>query len=404
MVNMEIIVQKYGGTSMGDSERIKHVASKIVKAKKEGYRVVAVVSAQAGVTDALVQKAKEISKTPCPKELDLMLSTGEQISVALLSMAIKELGEEAVSMNCTKLGILTDARFNDARIQDIKTDNIMDSFKTADIIIATGFQGLTIDNQITTLGRGGSDTSAVAIAAALGASCVDIYTDVDGVFTADPKCVCDAKKIDRMSYQEMIEMSASGAKVLHLRSVVLAAKYHLAIHLRSSFKDMEGTIITEEENMENVVVRGVAHSVHHGIISLSEFPGPSKNVAHLFKAIADAGVNVDVITQSEYKNKVCDVSFTVSGDVYPKAFSIAKGVAESYGVKKIKGTDDVARVSIIGIGMKSNPGVAAKVFETLSDEGIEIDMITTSDINISCIVAQKDYAKAVQAIHLAFQL
>ena len=402
---MALVVQKYGGTSVANTERIMAVAKGVVKTKRAGKDVVVVVSAPAGLTDQLIGRAKEITSSPCPRELDMILATGEQVSISLLAMAIHSLGEEAISFTSGQIGLLTDDNHNKAKIKSIDTQKINEALSMGKIVIVAGFQGVTENLEITTLGRGGSDTSAVAIGVALNASEVEIYTDVDGIYTADPRCVPEAKKIDKLSFREMLEMAGAGAKVLHLRSVELAAKNGLPIHLRSSFSEGIGTYVVEEDlSMENVSVRGVAHTTNHAKITVSGLPSASKNIAYLFKSIADANINVDVITQNDFKGNQCSLAFTVSEEEFDRAMTITQRVGSEMGALSVDGDKGIARVSIIGIGMKSSPGVAAQVFQCLSDHGIEIEMITTSDINISCIVPQKDYAKAVRAIHLAFEL
>lgn len=401
---MALMVQKYGGTSMADTSCIKQVAERIVKTKKNGFDVVVVVSAQAGVTDLLIEKAKAISDKPCPRELDMILCTGEQISIGLLSMALQEMGYEAISYTSAQIGLKTDGLYTKAKIKGIETQKIEQALNQGKIVILPGFQGVTDALEITTLGRGGSDTSAVAIAVALKADALEIYTDVDGVYTADPRVVQNAKKMQRIDFDEMLEMAGSGAKVLHLRSVELAAKHHLPIHLRSTFDEAEGTLVKEVDDMEEAVVRGVAHSIDNGKITLAGIPSDSDTFVTLFEAIANANIIVDVITQSESTEQGKVVTFTVSNTEYEMALDIARQIAKAKKVKSVKGDRGVARVSVIGVGMKSSPGVASKVFRALSDENIDIQMVTTSNINISCLIDQSHYHRAVNAIHKAFEL
>lgn len=399
---MEILVQKYGGTSM---TRVKEVAKRVVLSKKSGHHVVVVVSAQAGMTDALISKSREVSASPCLRELDMMLATGEQVAISLLAMAIKALGEEAISYNSAQIKLVTDDRHSDARILSVDTDKIIKALESGKVVVLAGFQGVTATNEVTTLGRGGSDTSAIAIAAALNAKVVEIYTDVDGVYTADPRCVPDAKKIKKISYAEMLEMAGSGAKVLHLRSVEMAAKNRITVHLRSTFEMTEGTyVVDEEDKMETVLVRGVAHTIDQAKINIWGMKGNSTAVAELFEAISNAGIVVDVITQSDSSQGEKNVTFTIHNRDYKQALMVTKVIGKKFGAKAVDGESEVARVSVIGIGMKSAPGVAAKVFKSLSEEGIPIDMITTSNINISCIVPRSDYMRAIHAIHKAFNL
>lgn len=402
---MNIIVQKYGGTSMADAKCVKNVAQKVVRTKRNGNKVVVVVSAPAGMTDDLVKRAKEISEKPSGRELDMILATGEQVSISLLAMAIKELGEDAISFTSAQVGIITDNNHNRAKIESIDTSKILEAFDQDKIVIIAGFQGVTKNLEITTLGRGGSDTSAVAIGVALEANEVEIYTDVDGVYTADPRIVPNAHKIDKISFDEMLEMAGSGAKVLHLRSVELAAKNHLPIHLRSSFTDTIGTYVVEEdEEMEKVLVRGVAHTTNNAKITLANVPHTSQNIAYIFSEISEHNINVDVITQNYVDIDKLTISFTVAEEDYDKALELCKELGENVHAQSVFGNQDIAKVCIIGVGMKSTPGVATRVFSCLARNNVEIDMVSTSDINISCIVPQKDYQKSVQAIHDEFEL
>lgn len=402
---MSIIVQKYGGTSMANSECVKNVAEKVVSAKRKGHEVVVVVSAPAGMTDHLVNRAKEITEKPSGRELDMILATGEQISISLLAMAIKALGEDAISFTSAQVGIITDNNHNKAKIEAINTDKLLKSLGEGKIVIIAGFQGVTKDLEITTLGRGGSDTSAVAIAVALNATEVEIYTDVDGIYTADPRVVPNAHKMDYITFDEMLEMAGSGAKVLHLRSVELAAKNNMPIHLRSSFSEAIGTyVIDEEEKMEHVLVRGVAHTTNNAKITIANIENTSKNIALIFKTISDANINVDVITQNYINSDRSTISFTVAQEEYDRALELSKDLGRKLKADEVYGNENVAKVCIIGVGMKSTSGVAARVFTCLADHNVEIDMVSTSDINITCVVNQDDYAKAVIAIHNEFEL
>lgn len=402
---MSIIVQKYGGTSMANSECVKNVADKVVKAKRDGHDVVVVVSAPAGMTDHLVSRAKEIMDKPSGRELDMILATGEQISISLLAMAIKALGEDAISFTSAQVGIFTDSNHNKAKIEMIDTTRLEQALLEGKIVIIAGFQGVTKDFEITTLGRGGSDTSAVAIGVALGAKEVEIYTDVDGIYTADPRVVPNAHKIDRITFDEMLEMAGAGAKVLHLRSVEMAAKNHLPIHLRSSFTDTIGTYVTDEEDsMEQALVRGVAHTTNNAKITISSIENTSKNIAEIFETISSENINVDVITQNYAKKNKITLSFTVAQEEFEHALLISKKLGKRLNAEDVYGTEDVAKVCIIGVGMKSTPGVASRVFQCLASNDVEIDMISTSDISITCVIRQSDYSKAVLAIHSAFEL
>lgn len=401
---MAIIVQKYGGTSMANKKCIQNVVDQILLAKSKGYGVVAVVSAQAGVTDDLIAKAKELCEKPCERELDMILSTGEQVSIGLLSIALKARGCEAISFTSGQIGIKTDGLYSKAKIKTVETEKILEALSQDKVVILPGFQGVTETHEITTLGRGGSDTSAVAIAVALSADCLEIYTDVDGIYTADPRLVKDAKKIECLGFDEMLELAGSGAKVLHLRSVELAAKHQMPIHLRSTFSNGLGTFVKEDENMEEAVVRGVAHSIDNGKITLFGVQKGSLAWIELFETIAGEHVVVDVITQSICESGEKVITYTVSDGDFEKALNLSRDFALKHGIKKVSGDRGVARVSVIGVGMKSSPGVASKVFKALSDHNIEIQMITTSNINISCLIDQSHYHTAVNAIHRAFDL
>lgn len=402
---MSIIVQKYGGTSMANSDCVKNVAEKVVRSKRSGHDVVVVVSAPAGMTDLLVNRAKEITDKPSGRELDMILATGEQISISLLAMAIKALGEEAISFTSAQVGIFTDENHNKAKIETIDTTKIIKSLTEGKVVIIAGFQGVTKDLEITTLGRGGSDTSAVAIGVALKADEVEIYTDVDGIYTADPRVVPNAHKIHRITFDEMLEMAGSGAKVLHLRSVELAAKNHMPIHLRSSFNDEMGTyVMDEEENMEQALVRGVAHTTNNAKITIANIENKPQNIATIFKTISDANVNVDVITQNVVDQNRITISFTVAEEEYDRALRLSNDLGKQLHAEAVYGTEDVAKVCIIGVGMKTTPGVASRLFQCLADQGVHIEMVSTSDINITCVVSKADYAKAVLAIHQAFEL
>lgn len=402
---MSIIVQKYGGTSMANSDCVKNVAEKVVRSKRGGHDVVVVVSAPAGMTDHLVNRAKEITDKPSGRELDMILATGEQISISLLAMAIKALGEEAISFTSAQVGIFTDENHNKAKIETINTTKIIKALTEGKVVIIAGFQGVTKDLEITTLGRGGSDTSAVAIGVALKADEVEIYTDVDGIYTADPRVVPNAHKIHRITFDEMLEMAGSGAKVLHLRSVELAAKNHMPIHLRSSFNDEMGTyVMDEEENMEQALVRGVAHTTNNAKITIANIENKPQNIATIFKTISDANVNVDVITQNVVDQNRITISFTVAEEEYDRALRLSNDLGKQLHAEAVYGTEDVAKVCIIGVGMKTTPGVASRLFQCLADQGVHIEMVSTSDINITCVVSKADYAKAVLAIHQAFEL
>lgn len=400
---MSLLVQKYGGTSVADTERVKAVAEKIVKQKLAGNDIVAVVSAPAGITDKLIGKAKEICNAPCRREMDVLLSTGEQINIALLAMAIKNLGHEAVSYTAAQIGIKTTSHHNRAKIMSIDTKRIKESLKKNHIVIVAGFQGMTEDNDYTTLGRGGSDTTGVALGVALGVDNVDIYTDVDGVYTADPRIVKNAKKIEEICYEEMLELSATGAKVLHSRSVELAYKNNISVHLRSSFVEFRGTIIHGGvDSMENCVIRGISHSEHEARITIKGVPDESGVAARIFNHIARENINIDIIVQGGGKGDYNDVSFIVKEENYDEALELSREAAKEVGASGVEGNKNVAKISVVGVGIKSNPGVAAKIFDAFGKEKINIDMISSSEIKVSCVIDQKDLERALNALHSQF--
>ncbi len=401
---MPVIVQKYGGTSVGDTDRIKNVARRICSTQDEGYQVVAVVSAMGDSTDELLRMAHEISSEPAERELDMLLSNGERISVALLAMAIHAMGHEAISLSGRQAGIQTNTVFTKARITGVETGRLREELDSGKIVLVAGFQGVSVDEDITTLGRGGSDTTAVAIAAALEAEECEIYTDVDGVYTADPRVVGLARKIDKISYQEMLEMAATGAEVLMLRSVEYAQKFNVPLHVRSSFTDETGTWVREEdETMEKAVVSAVAHKTDESKLTLLRLPDRPGVAATVFGDLAEAGVNVDMIIQNVSEQGTTDISFTVVQAELPAAQQALDRITDELGVAYIIG-EQMGKVSIIGAGMKSYPGVAAKMFQTLADESINIEMISTSSIKVSCVIERNRVEDAVRALHTAFNL
>ncbi|MEJ5185771.1 MAG: aspartate kinase [Candidatus Geothermincolales bacterium] len=402
---MSLVVQKYGGTSVADTEKIKNVARRVVATKEEGNQVVVVISALGDTTDRLLQLAHSISKRPPARELDMLLSTGEQISVALLSMAIHELGHDAISFTGAQVGLITDSAHTKARIIRVEGGSIEESLRQGKIVIVAGFQGVTVDNQITTLGRGGSDTTAVALAAALGADICEIYTDVDGVFTADPRLVPEARKIPRLSYEEMLEMAATGAKVLQLRSVEFARNYRVVVHVRSSFHQGEGTwIVPGEESMERAIISGVTHELGEAKVTVLDVPDRPGVAASLFRALADANINVDMIIQNVSEDNRTSISFTVMKEDAERAAEISREVAERLGAGGVTVDENIAKVSLVGAGMKTHPGVAARMFEALAEKGINIEMISTSTIKISCVVRADQVEEAVRAVHSKFGL
>ncbi len=400
-----LVVQKYGGTSVGDLERIRNVARRIAKYKDEGHDVVVVVSAMAGETDRLLNLAHELVEEPSPRELDMLVATGEQVSSALLAMALNAMGYPAKALVAFQIPIKTDELFGKARIRDIATDRMLEELKKGYILIIAGFQGITEGGDITTLGRGGSDTTAVAIAAALGADVCEIFTDVDGVYTADPRVVPRARKIKRISYDEMLELASMGAKVLEIRSVEFAKIYKVPVHVRSSFSDEPGTMVVEEdETMEKVLVSGVTYNRNEARISLYGVPDRPGVAAQIFGPIAEAGIVVDMIIQTGRPDGRADMTFTVPKTDFKKTLRLVEGLAEKLGLEKIEGSEEIAKVSIVGAGMRAHPGVAAKMFEVLAQHGINIHMISTSEIKISCVIDEKYTELAVRALHEAFGL
>lgn len=397
---------KFGGTSVKGPEEIKRAARRIVAARENGKRVVAVLSARGKTTDELVAQAHEISARPVAREMDMLLSTGERISCALCAMAIHDMGHEAISLTGSQAGIVTDSSHTKARIIDVRADRIRQALDQDRIVLVAGFQGVsTTSRDVTTLGRGGSDTTAVALAAALGAEVCEIYTDVRGVYSADPRIVPDARMLPVVSFEEMLEMAASGAGVLQLRSVEYARNHGVQIHCRSSFEDDPGTfVVSEEETMEQPFVTAVTHSDAEARVTLTGVRDEPGVAGRIFSALADANVNVDVIIQNEPVggDQLADLSFTVDRGELP----IAREVIDSLGnvSVKVRAEEQIGKVSIVGAGMRSHPGVAAKVFQTLGEEGINIEMISTSPIKISCVIAADRVTDAVRALHAAFEL
>jgi aspartate kinase len=402
---MSLIVQKYGGSSVANPERIKNVARRIVAVKKAGNDVVVVVSALGDTTDELIDLAKKVTDSPSEREMDMLMATGEQISAALLSMAIHHLGHSAISFNGAQVGIYTDNVHTKAKIRSISTERIHKALKDNFIVIVAGFQGVTEDHDVTTLGRGGSDTTAVALAAVLKADECEIYTDVNGVFTTDPRIVKDARRIPRISYDEMLELASLGAKVMHSRSIEFAKKYHVTIHVRSSFNDEPGTLIVEEaKEMEDIVIRGVTADKDQAKVTIGKVPDKPGVAAKIFKVLADAHINIDIIVQNVSEQGHTDISFTVGQSDLQKTMKVLKDVCQEIKAGKVDSDDQIAKFSVVGIGMKSHAGVAASLFETLAHEGINIEMISTSEIKISCVIRKAHADKAVQAVHKKFGL
>lgn len=400
---MQILVQKFGGTSLADANLIKNVAQRVVNAKKKGYQVVVVVSACGHSTDELLQLAKSISSHPSEREIDMLLATGEQVSIALLAMAIEKLGYSSISFTGYQAGIFTDKAHTKARIIKIQPDSILKALKEDKIVVVAGFQGMSEEMEITTLGRGGSDTTAVALAAALNAEMCEIYTDVEGVYTADPRLITKATKLNKVSYEEMLELASLGALVLQPRAVEFAKYHKVTLHVRSSFCDSKGTLVEEAVEMEKYhLVSGVAHDLNVakiGIFNLPDEPGVAKR---LFKVLADNHINVDMIIQSWMYNGKNDIAFTVTRDDLEKTLPVVEQVSKELNASGTAYNDHVAKVSIVGASMVTNPGVAATMFEALADEGINIEMISTSEIKISCVIAESQALQAVKVLHAKF--
>jgi aspartate kinase len=403
---MALVVQKYGGTSIGDPERIKNVARRVLHTKNQGHQVVVVVSAMAGETDKLLRLAQQVTPNPDERELDVLVSTGEQVSISLLAISLKAMGCDAKSYLGFQIKIATDSAFGKARITGIESEKIRDDLKNGRVVVVAGFQGVDEAENITTLGRGGSDTTAVAVAAALKADVCEIYTDVDGVYTADPNVCSKARKLTKISYDEMLEMASLGAKVLQIRSVEFAKKYNVPIHVRSSFNDNPGTIVCEEDReMERVVVSGVTYNKNEAKIEAMRLPDVPGVAAKLFKPIADANIVVDMIIQTSSTEKgYADVAFTVPKSDFVKTLQIVKETLRVIGGKEVVADENIAKVSIVGVGMRSHSSVATQMFTALAKEGININMISTSEIKISCIIDSKYTELAVRALHDAFGL
>ena len=404
---MALIVQKYGGTSMGSPERIKNVARRVAKYRAAGHQVVVVVSAMSGETNRLIALAKEIQPTPDPRELDVVISTGEQVSIGLLCMALKGMGLEARSYTGAQVRILTDDAFNKARILSIDEANIRTDLDAGKVVVVAGFQGVDEAGNITTLGRGGSDTTGVALAAALKADECEIYTDVDGVYTTDPRIVPEARKLDRVTFEEMLEMASLGSKVLQIRSVEFAGKYKVKLRVLSSFQDEgEGTLITVEEgkNMEQPIISGIAFNRDEAKLTVLGVPDRPGVAYQLLGPIADANIDVDMIIQNVGHDGTTDFSFTVNRSEFEKAKAVLEGVRQHIGAREILGDNKICKVSAVGVGMRSHPGVASQMFRALAEEGINIQMISTSEIKISVVIDEKYLELAVRVLHKSFGL
>ena len=401
-----IIVQKYGGTSVGNTDRIKAVAERVVSTLRQGHKVVVVVSAMSGETDKLIGLAHQVASNPPEREMDLLLSSGERVTTALTAMAICDLGQKATALTGRQAGIMTDAAHTKAKIEKIIADKLKKSLDEGYCVVLAGFQGITEGGDITTLGRGGSDLSAVAVAAAVNADLCEIYTDVDGVYTTDPNIVPDAQKLDKISYEEMLELASLGAKVLQTRSVEFAMNYNVPVVVRSSFNNNPGTLVTKEDkDMEKVVVSGVAYDKNQAKITVLSVPDQPGIAARLFNKIAGANIVVDVIVQNVSSDGLsADISFTVPKTDSKKALQIAEEVAKDLGAKGVTVRDDLAKISIVGVGMRTHSGVAAEMFETLAKHGVNIMAISTSEIKVSCLINAKYTELAVRVLHERFGL
>ncbi|HUO47935.1 MAG TPA: aspartate kinase [Acidimicrobiales bacterium] len=402
---MPLVVQKYGGTSVGDAERIRAVADHVARTHRNGEDVVVVVSAMGKTTDDLLRLANDVSRTQPPRELDMLLTAGERISMALLVMALAEQGIDAVSFTGSQAGIITDTSHTRARIVEVRADRLREALGEHRVPVVAGFQGVSTDRDVTTLGRGGSDTTAVALAAALGAGACEIYTDVSGVFSADPRIVPTAHRLGRVSFEEMLDIAASGGRVLALRSVEFARNHHVPLHVRSSFTWEPGTWVVEEEpSMEQAVVTAVTHDTSEAKVTVTGVPDQPGIAARLFRALADRMVNVDTIVQNVSMHGTTDISFTVPLVDLDTSLEVTGALAPDLGAGEVLADADIAKVSLVGAGMRSHPGVSATMFETLATAGINIEMISTSSIRISCVVRASRVEEAVRLLHAAFEL
>ena len=402
---MALLVQKYGGSSVGTLERIRHVASKVVKARKQGHDVVVVVSAMQGETDRLIRLAEALIDCPTPREYDALVSTGEQVSMSLVAMALNAVDCPALSLTGHQVGIITDEAHTKARILDVKTERIQKELKKGHVVIIAGFQGINANNDITTLGRGGSDTTAVALAIALKADECQIYTDVEGVYTTDPRMIPEAQLLSEISFEEMLEMASLGAKVLQMRSVELANKHNMPIRVLSTFSDTPGTLVTfEEKIMEKRLVSGIAFSREEALIAINGVPSQAGIEGRILGLVSDANIEIDMIAQNATDKDTSDFTFTLSRKDYPHTLKIIQALAKELNAASVKSNPKVAKLSLVGIGMRSHTGVASKMFQALGSVGVNIQMITTSEIKISVVIAEDFLDKSVQAVHDAFEL
>jgi len=402
---MALIVQKYGGTSVGNPEKIKAVATRVLNYCHQGHKMVVVLSAMSGETDRLIGLANTMQDQPDTREMDVLLSTGEQVTVSLFAMAVKAEGYDAISFLGDQVKILTSSMHTKARIQSVGTERIKSHLAQGRVVVVAGFQGVDENGDITTLGRGGSDTTAVALAAALKADQCEIFTDVEGVYTADPNICSQSRKIERISYDEMLELASLGAKVLDIRSVGLAKRYKVPLHVRSTFVETEGTwVVEEDKTMESMLVSGVTYNKNEARLTISRVPDKPGIASKIFMPISDAGIVVDMIIQNTRAGEMTDMTFTVPRNDYRKALEILKKVAADIGAEDVSSADNIAKVSIVGVGMRNHSGIASTMFHILANEGINIMMISTSEIKVSCVIEEKYTELAVRALHEAFAL
>ena len=402
---MSLIVQKYGGTSVGSPEKIRAVAERVLGYSRKGHEMVVVLSAMSGETDRLTALANSVQDQPDTREMDVLLSTGEQVTISLFVMALKAAGFDAISFLGDQVKILTSSMHTKARIQSVDTDKVKDHLAQGKIVVVAGFQGVDENGNITTLGRGGSDTTAVALAAALKADQCEIFTDVEGVYTTDPNVCSSARKIERISYDEMLELASLGAKVLDIRSVGLAKRYKVPLHVRSTFVDTVGTwVVEEEKEMESMLVSGVTYNKNEATITISKVPDKPGIASKIFMPISDAGIVVDMIIQNTRAGDLTDMTFTVPRTDFKRAMELVKKIAADIGAESVSGVEDIAKVSIVGVGMRNHSGIASTMFHVLANEGINIVMISTSEIKVSCVIEEKYTELAIRALHDAFAL
>jgi aspartate kinase len=402
---MSLIVQKYGGTSVGSPEKIKAVAEQVLDYRSKGHQMVVVLSAMSGETDRLISLANSVQEQPDTREMDVLLSTGEQVTISLFAMAVKAAGFDAISFLGDQVKILTSSMHTKARIESVDTDKVKKHLAQGKIVVIAGFQGVDENGDITTLGRGGSDTTAVALAASLEADQCEIFTDVEGVFTTDPNVCASARKIERISYDEMLELASLGAKVLDIRSVGLAKRYKVPLHVRSTFVDTEGTwVVKEDKTMESMLVSGVTYNKNEARITITKVPDNPGIASKIFMPISDAGIVVDMIIQNTRAGDLTDMTFTVPRPDFRKAMELVKKIAADIGAENVSGADNIAKVSIVGVGMRNNSGIASTMFHVLANEGINIMMISTSEIKVSCVIEEKYTELAIRALHDAFAL